>query len=91
MADANKLSALRAAAAPLPSETMQDRKRAERRSRARDDGRSNRTRQPVEKFSVDLPPGVKARVVAACRRHGVLIKDFALDAIEVGLAKYDAE
>lgn len=91
MADENRLSALRAAAANLPSETMQDRKRAARAVRSRDDGRANRVRQPMEKFSVDLPPGVKGRVVSACRRHGILIKDFTLECLEAGLAKYDAE
>lgn len=91
MADEQSLKALRDALGSLPTDTMQVRKGRERAARLKDDGRANRVRQPVEKFSVDLPPGVKASVVMHCRRRGVLIKDFVLECLENGMAGYDSK
>lgn len=91
MADENRLSALRAAAGALPSESMHVRKTREKQARMRDDGRANRTRQPIETFTVGLPPGVKSRIVLHCRRRDILIKDFALKWLEHGIEQEGGE
>ena len=89
--DEDTLATLREKARGLRSETMQERKGREKQVRMRDDGRANRTRQPVETFTVGLPPGTRGRVALHCRRRGVLIKDFVLECLEEGLAKHGGE
>lgn len=91
MANEKHLAALRNAVGSTPADTMNDRKGRERAARLRDDGRSNRIRQPVEKFSVDLPPGVRSRLVLHCRRRDILIKDFALKWLEHGMEQEGGE
>lgn len=82
------LAALRRRSMALP-ETAHQRRTSERKADMRHDGRSNRTRQPVVTLTVGLPPEIKPRINAICRRNDILIKDFLLEALEMAFAKYD--
>lgn len=86
--DENTLEAMRARYRQLP-ETAHARRASERRADMRHDGRANRTRQPVITLTVGLPPDVKPRINAICRRHDMLIKDLVMEALEWAFNKYE--
>lgn len=85
MADETNLRAWREIAL---QETPLQRRQKERGAQRRHDGRSNRTQTPVVTLTVGLPPEVKAQLNAICRRNDVKIKDFVLECLEWGFAKY---
>lgn len=72
-------------------ETMPERRERERRSRLRDDGRSGRPSQPYRELNTKIPPEYKARLVSLCRRKDMFIRDFVLECLDMGFAKYDPE
>jgi hypothetical protein len=69
-------------------ETLQDRGAKERKARLKYDGRANRSRQTTVRFTTDLAPETKARMVLLCRRMDMRIKDFVEECLEAGLAKH---
>lgn len=82
------LRAIRDAFGVHEGETMADRRGAERQARMRHDGRASRGRELYLELNVKVPPTVKARLVALCRRQDMRIKDFVLECLEAGLAKH---
>ena len=88
MANETDLRAWRAIAL---TETAPQRREKERSSRMRIDGRSNKTRQASVRFTTDLTPEIKAKLVLLCRRHDIRMRDFVEECLEAGFAKYDGE
>ena len=87
----NTFESLEGEMAGMSSDSMPERRARERRARLKDDGRSGRGSAPYRELNVKVSPELKARVVAACRRNDLLIRDFVEDALAVALSAHEGD